>query len=277
MKAMLALLCGMAAISSELPVPGGPATIESEFLLPEEVIKEHLASGEELALIRVNSVKEKNPGTKSHLTTYKATILKSIPERKTGWRWLGFGRKEIFWDWGPPMLAKADYMTTFGDPGKKNWNSIDGIRSTRLVPEGRGVEIFEAHRRIREEILARSGILPDSVLKAAAMGEIEIALLRIANSKPEVDSVSQDTLATRHDATALRWLAGKEIEDVFIRIKGVSGLKWRRNYLLAFSSTTEDAQPLISIEVFPGNMEKVILMNQEKIRSFAKNADAGAP
>jgi hypothetical protein len=277
MKAILILFCGMTAISSEMPVAVAPATVELEFLLPEEVIKDHLARGDELALIRVNSVKEENPGTKSHLTTYKATILKSIPEKKSGWSWLGLRRKETFWDWGPPMLAKADYMTTFGEPGEKNWNSIDGIRSTVRVPESRGVEIFEAHRRIREQILARADILPDSVLKAAAMGKIEIAVLQIANAKPEVDSISQDTLATTHDATALRWLAGKEKEEVTLRVKGVSSLKWRRDYLFAFSSTSKESQPLISIELFPGNMDRTIRMHQEKIRSFGKNADAGEP
>lgn len=277
MKSILILLCGVMAMDSQSSDSiSGPA-VENEFLLPEEAIKDQLASGDEMALIRINSVKEMHPGTRSFSTEYQATILKSTQEKKTGWSWLGLKRKETFRHWGPAKMGEGCYVATFGKRHSDHKTPFRGPGSARQVPESRGEDVFAAHLKISDSIISRVDILPDSVLKAAAMEEIDIAVLRITYSTLAVDSASRMPVYTDYRAKALRWLVGQERESVAPLFKGEFTLKPYRIYLVAFSASLEAPQPYTAVEVFPGNMEKSIRMHQEKIRSFGKNTDAGVP
>lgn len=259
--------------SDSISVPA----LENTILLSEEAIKDQLSLGDELALIRIISLHELHKGKKSHLTEYTATILKSGAGKKTGWSWLGLPRKETFWHWGPAELGKNTYMTAFGKRQSDGKTLIDATGMTRLVPENRAEEIFNAHRRISDSIVSRIDILPDPVLKAASTGEIDVAVLQITYSKLVAGSDVPASAITDYRAVALRWLAGKERENVAPMFKGGVSLKPHRCYLVAFSSGLEGPQPLIAVEVFPGNMEKSIRMHQDKIRAFVTNADSGAP
>jgi hypothetical protein len=168
-------------------------------------------------------------------------------------------------------------MTTFGAPNIEDWIPIDGIGCTRKVPESRGVEIFEAHRDMEEKILAQADVLPDSVLIAAASGEIEIAAIRITYATKILDPASPASVYTDYRATALQWLAGKGPENLSPLLKGELTLKPHRIYILAFTNDAKEPQPSIAVEVYPRNMEMSIRMHREKIRSFGKSANAGVP
>ncbi len=256
-------------------IPG--MAVEKEFLLPEDAIKDQLASGEEMALIQIRSVKEMHPGTRSFSTEYQATILKSTRGKKTRWNWLRLKRSEVFWHWGPAKLGEGFYMTTFGKRQSDDRIPIDGVGSTRQVPLSRGEEIFMAHRKISDNIISRLDMLPDSVLKSAANGAIDVVVLRITYSTLALDSASRVSVYTDNRATALRWLVGKERASVAPLFKGESTLKLNRIYLVAFSASLEEPQSYAVVEVFPGNMEKSIRLHEEKIRSFGKNTDPGVP
>lgn len=277
MKSVLILLCGVLTVDSQSsPSISGPA-VETEFMFSEDIIKDQLANGDELALIKINSVQELHPGKKSHMTEYSATILKSAQEKRSRWSWLGLPRKETFWQWGPPQLDKGIYLAAIGERQKDGRIPIDATGSTRKNPENRSDEVFATYRKAAEQILSQLKILPDTALSAAAKGILDIAVLRITYAVPAKDSASSASVLTDYRATALSWLAGNEGENVAPLLLGTYSLKQNRIYLVAFSANLKVPQPMIAVEVFPGNLEKSIRMHQEKIRTLGKKIDAGAP
>lgn len=276
-KMVFVFLCGVLIMDSKSSDSISIPTMECGLLLTEDAVKDQLSQGDELALIRINTVQEMHQGKKSHLTEYAATILKSSPEKQGGWSWLGIRRKEVFWHWGPAVLGKGAYISTFGKRQSDGKTLIDTAGMTSRVPENRAEEIFKEHRKISDSIVSRVDILPDSVLKAAARGEIDVAVLRITYSTLVAGSDSYASAKTDYRAVALRWLVGKDRENVAPLFKGEFTLKTRRIYVVAFSSGLEAPQPYAAVEVFPGNMEKSIRMHQDKIRAVRTIADSGVP